>query len=66
MTDDIQIGGWEWELPIGIYPPYVLLVILYNYGSSNYYKRGPPPPNIIKLPPSIHIEGTLPPWPQFT
>ncbi|KIN03374.1 hypothetical protein OIDMADRAFT_26083 [Oidiodendron maius Zn] len=21
MTDDIQIGGWEWELPIGIYPP---------------------------------------------
>ncbi|KAK3943341.1 hypothetical protein QBC46DRAFT_420765 [Diplogelasinospora grovesii] len=29
-------------------------------------KRGPPPINVLQLPPGISIEGSLPPWPQIT
>ncbi|ETS73390.1 hypothetical protein PFICI_14995 [Pestalotiopsis fici W106-1] len=30
------------------------------------YGPGPPPINIIKLPPGVTIQGTLPPWPKIT
>ncbi|KAK7994851.1 hypothetical protein PG990_013624 [Apiospora arundinis] len=46
--EGIVIGGWEWNLPTGVWGP------------------GPPALDKIKLPPNIHIEGQLPPWPKIT
>ncbi|KAK2766892.1 hypothetical protein FQN54_006206 [Arachnomyces sp. PD_36] len=46
--DSINLLGWKFNLPPGIYPP------------------GPPSLRNIKFPPSISIEGDLPPWPKFT
>lgn len=48
----------------------LLLSCVYLRGNINAdvmcVNRGPPPRSILNLPPSMHIEGNLPPWPEIT